>query len=59
MLQRRNFNPPRFTPLVSQFQDFIDALRERRVTAVSGLDARNAVAIIRGICSSAESGLPV
>jgi predicted dehydrogenase len=44
---------------LAQIQDFIDALRGQRAPAVSGLDARNAVSIIRAVYDSAGSGRAV
>jgi len=42
-----------------QLQDLVDALRENRPPAVEGREARNAVALIRALYASAESGAPV
>jgi UDP-N-acetyl-2-amino-2-deoxyglucuronate dehydrogenase len=42
-----------------QLQDLVDAVRENRRPAVEGREARNAVALIRAIYASAESGKPV
>jgi UDP-N-acetyl-2-amino-2-deoxyglucuronate dehydrogenase len=42
-----------------QLQDLVDAVRENRKPAVEGREARNAVALIRAIYDSAESGKPV
>ena len=42
-----------------QLQDLVDALREHRPPAVEGREARNAVALIRALYASAESGAPV
>jgi predicted dehydrogenase len=41
-----------------QIQDLVDALRENRPTAVDGREARKAVALIRALYASAESGAP-
>ena len=42
-----------------QIQDLIDAVREDRPVAIDGHEARKAVALIRGLYASAESGAPV
>ncbi|HEX2852139.1 MAG TPA: Gfo/Idh/MocA family oxidoreductase [Opitutaceae bacterium] len=42
-----------------QIQDLVDALRTGRPTALEGHEARNAVALIRALYASAESGAPV
>jgi UDP-N-acetyl-2-amino-2-deoxyglucuronate dehydrogenase len=42
-----------------QIQDLIDALRENRPVAIDGHEARKAVALIRALYRSAESGMPV
>lgn len=42
-----------------QLQDLVDAVRENRRPAVEGREARNAVALIRALYESAESGKPV
>jgi predicted dehydrogenase len=42
-----------------QLQDLVDAVRENRKPAVEGREARNAVALIRALYESAESGKPV
>jgi UDP-N-acetyl-2-amino-2-deoxyglucuronate dehydrogenase len=42
-----------------QIQDLIDSLAEGRPIAVDGREARKAVALIRGLYASAESGAPV
>lgn len=42
-----------------QLQDLVDAIRENRKPALEGRDARNAVALIRALYASAESGQPV
>jgi UDP-N-acetyl-2-amino-2-deoxyglucuronate dehydrogenase len=42
-----------------QIQDLIDAVRENRPLAIDGHEARKAVALIRGLYRSAESGVPV
>jgi len=42
-----------------QLQDLVDAVHEDRRPAVEGREARNAVALIRAIYDSAESGRPV
>lgn len=42
-----------------QIQDLIDALRENRPVAIDGHEARKAVALIRALYRSAESGRPV
>lgn len=42
-----------------QLQDLVDAIRANRKPALEGRDARNAVALIRAIYASAESGKPV
>jgi UDP-N-acetyl-2-amino-2-deoxyglucuronate dehydrogenase len=42
-----------------QLQDLIDAVRENRPVAIDGHEARKAVALIRGLYRSAESGQPV
>ena len=42
-----------------QLQDLVDAVRENRKPALEGRDARNAVALIRALYASAESGKPV
>ncbi len=42
-----------------QIQDLIDAVRENRPVAIDGHEARKAVALIRGLYASAESGRPV
>ena len=42
-----------------QIQDLVDALRAQRPTAISGREARNAVALIRALYLSAERGAPV
>lgn len=42
-----------------QFQDLVDALRLGRPTAIGGHEARNAIALIRAIYTSAERGAPV
>jgi predicted dehydrogenase len=42
-----------------QLQDLVDAVREDRHPAVEGREARNAVALIRAVYASAESGAPV
>lgn len=42
-----------------QLQDLVDAIREKRKPTLEGRDARNAVALIRALYTSAESGKPV
>ncbi len=42
-----------------QIQDLIDAVRDNRPVAIDGHEARKAVALIRGLYASAESGAPV
>ena len=42
-----------------QIQDLLDALRDNRPTAISGREARNAVAIICALYASAEKRVPV
>lgn len=42
-----------------QIQDLIDALREGRSPAIDGREARKAVAFVRALYESAESGQPV
>jgi UDP-N-acetyl-2-amino-2-deoxyglucuronate dehydrogenase len=42
-----------------QIQDFIDGIREKRPFFIEGFEARKAVALVRAIYDSAESGLPV
>jgi predicted dehydrogenase len=42
-----------------QIQDLIDALQENRPVAIDGHEARKAVALIRGLYRSAETGAPV
>jgi UDP-N-acetyl-2-amino-2-deoxyglucuronate dehydrogenase len=42
-----------------QIQDLVDALRTNRPTAIAGHEARNAVALIRALYTSAERGAPV
>jgi predicted dehydrogenase len=42
-----------------QIQDLIDAVRENRPVAIDGHEARRAVALIRGLYASAQSGAPV
>jgi len=42
-----------------QLQDLIDSIRENRPPFVDGRESRNAVALIRAIYASAESGAPV
>ena len=42
-----------------QLQDLVDAVRNNTKPAVEGREARNAVALIRAIYASAESGKPV
>ena len=42
-----------------QIQDLIDAVRENRPVAIDGHEARKAVALIRALYASAESGRPV
>jgi UDP-N-acetyl-2-amino-2-deoxyglucuronate dehydrogenase len=42
-----------------QIQDLIDAVHENRPVAIDGHEARKAVALIRGLYASAESGMPV
>jgi predicted dehydrogenase len=42
-----------------QIQDLIDAVRENRPVAIDGHEARKAVALIRGLYRSAETGVPV
>ena len=42
-----------------QIQDLIDAVRDNRPLAIDGREARKAVALIRGLYASAESGAPV
>jgi hypothetical protein len=37
----------------------IDAVRENRPVAIDGHEARRAVALIRGLYASAQSGAPV
>jgi predicted dehydrogenase len=44
---------------VRQIQDFIDGIRERRPFFVEGREARNAVALVRAIYDSAETGMPI
>jgi UDP-N-acetyl-2-amino-2-deoxyglucuronate dehydrogenase len=44
---------------VRQIQDFIDGIRERRPFFIEGREARRAVALVRAIYESAESGQPV
>ena len=41
-----------------QIQDLIDAVRENRPVAIDGHEARKAVALIRALYRSAESGGP-
>jgi len=40
-------------------QDLIDALHEGRAPALAGQEGRKAVALVRAIYASAESGKPV
>jgi UDP-N-acetyl-2-amino-2-deoxyglucuronate dehydrogenase len=42
-----------------QLQDFIDSIRENRPPFVDGRESRKAVALIRAIYASADSGAPV
>ena len=42
-----------------QIQDFIDGIRERRPFFIEGREARKAVALVRAIYDSAQSGRPV
>lgn len=42
-----------------QLQDLVDALREGRAPALDGREGRKAVALVRAIYESAESGRPV
>ena len=42
-----------------QLQDLVDSIRENRRPAVEGREARNAVALIRALYASADSGAPV
>ncbi len=42
-----------------QLRDVIQAFREKRETAVTGLDGRRVVAVIQGIYESGRTGLPV
>ncbi|MBI4625116.1 MAG: hypothetical protein HY736_18090 [Verrucomicrobia bacterium] len=42
-----------------QMQDLVDSLRENRGVAVDGYEAREAVALIRALCASAERVVPV
>jgi predicted dehydrogenase len=42
-----------------QLQDLVDAIHQNRTPAVEGREARNAVALIRALYASAESGVPV
>jgi predicted dehydrogenase len=42
-----------------QIQDFIDGIREKRPFFIEGAEARKAVALVRAIYDSADSGQPV
>jgi UDP-N-acetyl-2-amino-2-deoxyglucuronate dehydrogenase len=42
-----------------QLQDLVDAIQQNRRPAVEGREARNAVALIRALYQSAETGAPV
>jgi UDP-N-acetyl-2-amino-2-deoxyglucuronate dehydrogenase len=42
-----------------QIQDFIDGIRERRPFFIEGREARKAVALVRAVYESAQSGRPV
>jgi predicted dehydrogenase len=42
-----------------QIQDFIDGIRERRPFFVEGREARKAVALVRAIYDSADTGMPI
>jgi UDP-N-acetyl-2-amino-2-deoxyglucuronate dehydrogenase len=49
----------KFEGHLRQIQDFIDGIREQRPFFIEGKEARKAVALVRAIYDSAESGKPV
>jgi predicted dehydrogenase len=49
----------KFEGHLRQIQDFIDGIRDNRPFFIEGAEARKAVALVRAIYDSAESGMPV
>jgi predicted dehydrogenase len=49
----------KFEGHLRQIQDFIDGIRERRPFFIEGREARKAVALVRAVYQSAQSGRPV
>ena len=49
----------KFEGHLRQVQDFIDGIRENRPFFIEGREARKAVALVRAIYDSAETGMPV